>query len=294
MKAGMTMKEIIQDRLAQIGDNSTLVSIDQVAGGDINQAFRVQTEQSNYFVKANSQVPPHFFEVEAHGLSLIEASETIHVPHVHYYDRPHEDELAVMVMDWIEGHPSTHTASELGTKLANMHLHTNNQHGFDKDTFVGTLPQRNELCQDWLTYYKQQRLGQQLKIANERGRLPTKRRKNLEKVIDQLGKWVNHNPEASLLHGDLWGGNWIAGPDGHPYLIDPSILYGDRAFEIAFTELFGGFSSDFYHAYQEANPLPENYQEIKPLYQLYYLLVHLNMFGESYGNSVDRILNHYV
>ena len=116
----------------------------------------------------------------------------------------------------------------------------------------------------------------------------------LTKLLERLEEWIPHHPSASLLHGDLWGGNWMNGADGKPYLIDPSILYGDHAFELAFTELFGGFSPSFYRAYEDVFPLPAEYENQKPLYQLFYLLVHLNMFGESYGGSVDRILKRYV
>lgn len=116
----------------------------------------------------------------------------------------------------------------------------------------------------------------------------------MEKLLENLDKWVPDKVEPSYLHGDLWGGNWLSGPGGEPYVIDPSFLYGDRHFELAFTEVFGGYSSEFYQAYQDRFPLSPYYEDVKPLYQLYYLLVHLNMFGEAYGRSVDTILKRYT
>lgn len=114
------------------------------------------------------------------------------------------------------------------------------------------------------------------------------------RLLEKLDTWIPNNPKSSTLHGDLWGGNWMTGKGGVPYLIDPSILFGDHEFEMAFTELFGGFSQRFYDAYHSVFPLSPEYETRKELYQLYYLLAHLNMFGESYGGSVDRIVRKYV
>jgi fructosamine-3-kinase len=121
-----------------------------------------------------------------------------------------------------------------------------------------------------------------------------KRAKQLDRLLERLPEWLGHAVKPSLLHGDLWGGNWIAGPGGEPYLIDPAVYFGDREVDLAFTELFGGFSPRFYEAYREAYPLEPGYGERKPLYQLYYLLVHLNLFGEAYGTDVDRVLARYA
>src|SRR5690606_35616774 len=119
-------------------------------------------------------------------------------------------------------------------------------------------------------------------------------RQRLMKLIDDLDQWIPAHHPPSLLHGDLWKGNWLAGPDGEPYLIDPAVFYGDREYELAFSELFSGFSPTFYAAYKEAAPVSKEYGERRPIYQLYYLLVHLIHFGEAYGSAVDRVLQRYV
>src|SRR5690625_2058964 len=179
-------------------------------------------------------------------------------------------------------------------KLSHLHQHAGQKHGFDRDTYIGLLPQPNRLYDNWLDYYREKRLLPQLDLAIKRQRIHHQRRAQLEKLILQLDRWVPQQVQPSYLHGDLWGGNWLVGPNGTPYVIDPSFLYGDRHFELAFTELFGGFSQIFYDAYQATYPLLDIYDDVKPLYQLYYLLVHLNIFGESYGSRVDAILNRYI
>src|SRR5699024_8054815 len=121
-----------------------------------------------------------------------------------------------------------------------------------------------------------------------------KRRKRLNTLIDRLDERIPEDVPASYLHGDICDGNWIDGKDGQPYLIDPSFLYGDRHFEIAFSDMFGRLSYQYYESYKSSYPLLDLYNDVKPLYQLYYLLVHLNLFGELYGAQVDRILEYYI
>ncbi|MCT2538253.1 fructosamine kinase family protein [Aquibacillus koreensis] len=287
------MEAAINHGLIQIDDHSQIKSITNVSGGDINQAFQVITDKRTYFIKGNHGVSSDFFRKEVQGLTLMRETNTVGVPEVFYYDQPTDHEDGVLIMEWVEGVNSPQTLSHLGRDLAHMHLHTSEHYGFHEDTYVGTLTQPNDLYSNWLTYYREKRLVTQFTYAIERGRMPKQRREHMEKLLDRLEKWIEPHPRASLLHGDLWSGNWLAGPDGKGYLIDPSISYGDHAFELAFTELFGGFSTSFYDAYQEVFPLPANYEDVKPLYQLYYLLIHLNIFGETYGGSVDQIVNRY-
>lgn len=167
-------------------------------------------------------------------------------------------------------------------------------HGFQNDTYIGLLPQPNELLANWLEYYRDYRLGSQINQGIERGVITGKRREKLERLMDRLDEWIPSFVEPSYLHGDLYGGNWIIGPGGEPFIVDPSFLYGDRHFEIAFTEVFGGFSQKFYDAYNEVFPLRPDYEDIKQIYQLYYLLAHLNLFGETFGSRVDGILDYYI
>ncbi|KGX83264.1 fructosamine kinase family protein [Pontibacillus marinus] len=287
------MKQRISHALEKIGDTSNIQRMTQISGGDINQAYYIQTNEHEYFIKGNSNVSEHFFRVEAKGLKLMKETGAVNVPEVYYYDDPVEGE-GVIALEWIQGNKDSNTEEKLGEQLASMHQHFGESHGFDEDTFIGLLPQPNKFYDKWVDYYHECRLVSQFNIAAERGRLPLDRKHLLKKLMERLPEWIDYGAKPSLLHGDLWGGNWMAGKNGSPYLIDPSVLYGDHAFEIAFTELFGGYSDAFYQAYQDNFPLPEHYEDIKEIYQLYYLLVHLNLFGEAYAGSVDRILKHYV
>lgn len=286
---------MMEEKLKQIGDNSSIQTMTPVSGGDINRAYYVKTEKQEYFVKANQNTADDFFQVEADGLEKIRSTETIAVPEVYYYDKFSKNQEMVLIMEWIQGKKTAMTEQQLGIQLASMHLtYGPAQYGLDKSTYIGKLPQTNGLHNDWVNYFRGHRLQPQLDLSVQFNRMNQKRRLKLETLIIDLDKYLPNQPRVSLLHGDLWGGNWITGHGGKPYLIDPSVLYGDHLFELAFTELFGGFSDTFYTQYKESLPLGDYYEDVKPIYQLYYLLVHLNMFGEAYGASVDRILKRYI
>ncbi|MGM8365442.1 fructosamine kinase family protein [Virgibacillus sp. W0181] len=286
------MKRVIFSALHTINDHTELREIKQVSGGSINNSYYIETAKSNYFLKHHPFPPNNFFKQEANGLELIRKTDSICVPDVYAYsDRKAESYL---LMEWAEGSKSKNTEVILGEKLAAMHQVQSTYHGFPEDTYIGLLHQPNGEFSNWLSYYRDQRLFKQMVLGVSKNKIQGNRRRQLEKLLNHLDKWIPSNVPASMLHGDLWGGNWMIGAGGIPYLIDPSILYGDRHFEIAFTELFGGFSQRFYDSYNAAFPLHNNYAELKPLYQLFYLLVHLNLFGEVYGQQVDRILEYYV
>ncbi|MRG86267.1 fructosamine kinase family protein [Salinibacillus xinjiangensis] len=288
------MHKFISNLLNQIQHQNPITKVTPISGGSINNAYYVETTKSRFFIKTNTGVSPHFFQAEAKGLQFIEESNTIDVPQVYFYNNPAPDETGVIVLEWIEGEKTAQTDEQLGHSLASLHKTTGSHFGFEEDTFIGELPHPNGLYENWVAYYRDCRLTPQYKTGIQSGKIVGQRKRQMEKLLNHLDQWLNHSPKPSLLHGDLWGGNWIVGPAGKPYLIDPSVLYGDHLFELAFTELFGGFSSTVYHAYEDVFPIPTYYKDIQPLYQLYYLLVHLNLFGEGYGRSVDRILKRYI
>jgi fructosamine-3-kinase len=178
--------------------------------------------------------------------------------------------------------------------LAAQHRVLSPSFGLDDDNFIGANPQPNQRSDNWLTFFREQRLGFQMELARRNNLLPAQRARRLETLLNRLGDWLPAQPPASLLHGDLWGGNWLATASGEPALIDPAVYYGHREADLAFTELFGGFPAAFYTAYKAAWPPDPGYKERKDLYNLYHLLNHLNLFGEGYGGSVDSILQQYV
>ncbi|WP_240376756.1 fructosamine kinase family protein [Bacillus piscicola] len=274
--------------LNEIGTHSDIQEVTPVSGGDSSEAWKIVTGTDSFFVKYNQADPEDLFEKEAYNLSLLRETGTIRVPEVLGKGSGY------IVMEWLEGRQAEHTDEALGRGLARLHQYSGDRFGLDVDNYIGTLPQPNEWEKDWITFFREKRLGFQFRLAEEQGHILGTRRQKMIRLLDNLEKWIPRNPKPALLHGDLWGGNWLAGPDGEPYLIDPAVFYGDSELEIAFTELFGGFSEHFYYAYQEILPLSSLYEERKPLYQLYYLLVHLTAFGEMYGSAVDRILSMYV
>src|SRR5690625_4960473 len=286
------MEQLAKLALENGRDYSDLIEIKPIKGGSINEAFYVRTTDAQYFMKFHANSPKNFFKSEAIGLRIIKETNTVSVPdYFSYSDQPGN---AFLLLEWIEGVEAENTETILGQKLAKLHLCFGRMHGFGNDTYIGLLPQPNELLPNWLEYFRKYRLDSQIKQGVERGVVKDDRRDKLEKLLERLDEWIPTFVEPSHLHGDLYSGNWIIGPGGEPFLVDPSFLYGDRQFDMAFTELFGGFSETFYDAYNEVFPLRPDYDDVKPLYQLYYLLAHLNLFGETYGSQVDEIINHYV
>ena len=265
-------------------------------GGDINQAARFECGGTPYFVKWNTSAPPTMFPTEAHGLQLLAGAGAIRVPAVIAVGDADGGCLAFLVLEWIEtgGGRSADTMRRFGAALADLHRHTASQHGLDRDNFIGRLPQPNAPTASWAEFYGDQRIGFQMELARQKGRLPAHREDLLTRLIDRLPELLDSATILpSLIHGDLWGGNYLVDTNGDAGLIDPAVCYGHREMDLAMSELFGGFSAHFYDAYHAAYPSP-GYAERRALYQLYYLLAHLNLLGESYGGRVDSIAAHYV
>ncbi len=284
--------------LQAAGDHTALASVQAVGGGCINQAYRLTTARGIYFLKWNTQALPGMFPAEAHGLKLIQATGTIRVPAVVAVAEASADCPAYIVLEWLEHNGGTASQMDqalLGTQLAAMHRVTMPAYGLDHDNYLGSTPQYNGWDDDWIRFFQERRLRPQIELAQRNGRLTLRRRKGLERLLEQLDQWLSGiERQPALLHGDLWAGNVLSLPDGTPALIDPAISYGDREAELAYTGLFGGFHARFIAAYQEAWPLAPDYADRCDLYNLYHLLNHLNLFGESYGAQVDAVVQRYV
>ena len=267
-------------------------TITAVGGGDINEAVRVETAAARYFVKWNQHPLPRLFETEARGLNLLTSAAALRLPRVIAVI----EEPAALVLEWIEiGSNKTAAAEALGRGLAQQHRVSAPTYGLDHDNYIGGTPQQNTPSHSWIEFYRDRRLGTQRDLAQRHGYLTSERARRLERVMDRLDQWIDDDLiRPALLHGDLWGGNYLSDAQGNPVLIDPAVYFGDREAEIAFTELFGGFGARFYAAYHEAWPLNPGYAERRDLYNLYHLLNHLNLFGEGYGGLVDTVLRHYT
>jgi fructosamine-3-kinase len=285
----MTLPDELRRELTKVV--GTLRSARPVGGGDINEAARIETDRATYFVKWNVHPRSRMFETEARGLKLLADAQAVRVPRViALIDQP-----PALVLEWIDlGSNKSSAAEALGRGLAQQHRSLGAAYGLDHDNTIGANPQINTPSSSWIEFYRDRRLGEQVKLAHARGHLTPDRARRLDAIMRQLDRWLDESIAApSLLHGDLWGGNTMIDAQGHPVLIDPAVYYGDREAELAFTELFGGFGPRFYAAYNEAWPLDRGYADRRDLYNLYHLLNHLNLFGEGYGGSVDAILRRY-
>lgn len=276
------------------GQHFTLHSSQSISGGDINRAFLIEGNGQRYFVKLNEASRAAMFEAEAAGLDEIAASRAIRVP------RPiccgMAGEAAYLVQEHIDMHSCGNTTSEaLGRQLAEMHRHTAEQHGWRRDNTIGSTFQGNTQNGDWIDFWREQRLGFQLRLAANNGFRGELQRKGERLLLSLHQFFPGYTPPPSLLHGDLWGGNCAAGPHGEAVIFDPAVYYGDRETDLAMTELFGGFSPRFHAAYREAWPLDPGYAVRKTLYNLYHILNHANLFGGGYATRaeamIDRLLD---
>lgn len=270
-----------------------VLNSEPVSGGSINRAYHLQTGDKKYFIKINSKTQfPGMFEDEAEGLKLIAKTETIAVSKVLLIGSVGNDSF--LLMEWINAsRPSPRSSEILGRQLAQMHRHSSDFFGLDGDNYMGSLRQSNQKHNTWSGFFINERLLPMVKMAVEKGLLSTKDVADFEILYKNLpGLFTEEKP--SLIHGDLWGGNYLISDAGIPYLIDPAVSYGNREFDIAMTTLFGGFDAAFYSAYQDEFPLNKNWEHRIDLWNLYPLLVHLNLFGLGYLGQVRDCLRKYI
>lgn len=259
-----------------------------VGGGDINAAWRATTDSGCLFLKTGNADAHAMFAAEAAGLAELAAAEAVRVPVVIACELVGADSF--LALDWIEfDSPTAESERLLGAQLAALHRVTAARHGWDRDNTIGSTPQINTPCTDWIEFYRDYRLAFQLDLAATngfRGRLQETGKRLLGALPALL---ADHQPEPSLLHGDLWGGNH-ASAGSEPVIFDPAVYYGDRETDLAMTRLFGGFPAAFYTAYEEAWPLPAGHERRNGLYQLYHVLNHLNLFGSAYLGRAEALL----
>lgn len=289
-----------------------------VGGGCINEAHRIETSAGFYFVKHNSaRRYPGMFLAEAKGLEYLKSSNTLDVPEVIGYDNAGDD--AFLVLEYISSGRGCHDFWEdFGRGLANMHLHPKAMDkskaestsasktvvgddkgpgdstrkisfGFDHNNYIGSLPQSNKWHPTWIDFFVAERLEEQLKLARDEGRAGKDLSAMFQKAYRHLTDFFPEEPPA-LLHGDLWSGNFMTGNNGQAVIIDPAVYLGHRYMDLGMSKLFGGFSAAFYEAYNQTYPLEKSWQKSMDIANLYPLMVHVNLFGGGYINSVKSIL----
>jgi fructosamine-3-kinase len=257
-----------------------------VHGGDISQAFTLGDGERRFFVKIQPATRAGMFETEAAGLAELAAAHAVRVPRVvcHGIAASH----AYLVLEHLP-FGSRGDAAQLGRQLAQQHRVRAPQFGWAQDNWIGATPQPNAWRDNWLDFWRDRRLGFQLRLAADNGYGGALQRDG-EALMAQLpALFDGYAPSPALLHGDLWGGNHGFLADGSPVIFDPAVYFGDRECDLAMSELFGGFAPAFYAAYREAWPLDAGYAARKTLYNLYHILNHANLFGGGYAAQAARM-----
>jgi fructosamine-3-kinase len=257
-----------------------------VGGGDISAAWRV----GDLFVKTGPPQSAEMFAAEAEGLSELARPAVIRVPEVVGYGLVHE--TAWLATRWIAFARATRaTETKLGEQLAALHAVTAERFGWHRNNTIGLTPQVNDWSDDWVAFYRDHRLGFQLQLAADNGFSLGEPAARLMQRIPAF--FDGYSPAASLLHGDLWGGNW-GSCDGEPVIFDPAVYFGDRESDLAMTRLFGGFGRAFYEAYENNAPLAPGHRQRSDLYQLYHVLNHLNLFGSAYLGRAQALIQNLL
>ncbi|HID36506.1 MAG TPA: fructosamine kinase family protein [Ghiorsea sp.] len=278
--------DIEQSLVQTLGRGVKLDTWQTVSGGSIHQSYHVTSQPGqHFFIKINHVQKKHTLDVEVVGLAVLQQHLTsdnpLRIPKV--ITSGCSESHAWLILEHITlGRSDAASQAKLGKGLAMLHQHTAPQFGFDTDNVIGESLQTNTWTEHWLDFWVEQRLGTQFKLAKQHG-FYNQIANEAEQLLDVIPAYFqDHQAQASLLHGDLWGGNAAADNQGKPIMFDPAVYFGDRECDLAMTALFGGFSADFYAAYNDVYPLDDGYQQRKNLYNLYHILNHANLFGNAY------------
>lgn len=257
-------------------------------GGDISQSYMISDGEQRYFIKVNDRSFLPRFELESEGLTALKQSDTLFLPEVVHVG--HCKDHAFLILNYIPCKPleSAKASYRFGLQLAKHHSWGDQREfGFDADNYVGATLQPNSWHKNWARFFSEQRIGWQLQLMQEKG---VEFGQSDEIVAIVYERLAAHHPTPSLLHGDLWSGNISNTPVG-PMLYDPAPYWGDSECDIAMTELFGGFMSDFYQGYESLRPLDSGYQSRRDVYNLYHILNHCNLFGGRYLDDAQNIVD---
>ncbi len=270
------------------GEPFSIVDHQGVGGGCINEAWIIQGDRHSYFVKTNRPGLLDMFEAEAEGLTALLDTEAIRAPRPVCWGVAEDRAYLVMEHIRMDGRQDSRL---FGRQLAQMHRCLGERFGWSRDNTIGSTPQINDWCDDWLAFWRQRRLGYQLDLAARKG-LGSGVIDKGEMLKEQLGGlFSGHSPKPSPLHGDLWSGNWSADEQGNPVIFDPAFYYGDHEADLAMMELFGNPGRGFHAAYREVFPIDAGYPQRRDLYNLYHILNHYNLFGGGYGGQAERMID---
>lgn len=264
-----------------------------VSGGSINAAYRLDTEHGAFFLKTNDAPQANaMMAADAYGLQLLSRNGPLRVPEV-IAQGTISDQSYLLLSFIEEGRATPDSWQAFGEGLAEVHRQTADSFGLDRNNFIGSLPQSNNRHTAWPAFYQEERLRPQVQMALQQGLLWTGAEAQFDTLYQRLPEICPEEPPA-LTHGDLWSGNYLIAANGAPVLIDPAVSYAHREMDLGMSLLFGGFAPAFYEAYERAYPTAPGFRERAGIYNLYYLLVHVNLFGQSYTGAVREIVDHWV
>jgi len=280
------VREGVEKVLPGLAAGTEITSASPVSGGCINNGVRIKTDSgASLFLKWNPSSPLGMFEAEADGLDALRACAGLRVPKALAWSDPQAIGPAWLLIEFVGlGAPSSDVERALGTGLAQLHVpRPGASFGWPRDNWIGSLPQDNSPRGSWPDFWREHRIAPQLGLARSRDLLNVDA---FDRLLELIPDALDDVTDPSLIHGDLWRGNTFASAAGEPVVIDPAVYLGHAEVDLAMTELFGGFGPAFYEAYSAARPITEEYRHYRrDLYQLYYLLVHLNLFGPSYAEA---------
>ncbi len=292
------MQDFYSDLLSRmlfqvLGDELEMEGVILQSGGDINMAVCAQTKHGDFFIKWNESELQDMFEKEAAGLQLLKKASSLKVPEVLGYGKV--DDKSFLVLEFLErGKEDGSYWTRFGEGLAQLHHYQAEQHGLSHNNYIGRLHQNNEERKSWVEFFKDCRLEAQLGLAIYNNEVEADFVRDFKRFLTKLPEIIPES-KPSLLHGDLWNGNAFGSTFG-PTIFDPAVYFGAREMDIAMTQLFGGFNQRFYEAYDTNYPLSDDFDALVEVYNLYPLMVHVNLFGANSGylGSVWRTVKRYI
>lgn len=282
--------EVIFSSMDNMGEIS---SIHTVGGGSINDAYQLKTNKGNYFLKVNdANAYPNMFEREQGGLQLLSQPKVIRVPEV--IQTGVIGKSSFLLMEFIEeGRKGADFWETFANQLADLHRNSNDYFGLDQNNYMGSLPQDNSQSKSWGEFFVTRRIEPTVKMSRDLNRLSEEMVRKFDRFYATLEDFFPKE-KPSLIHGDLWSGNYMADKEGNPVIYDPAVYYGHREMDIAMTQLFGGCSAEFYEHYNEVFPMEKGWEERMDVANLYPLLVHVVLFGGGYARQVESILRRFI
>jgi len=280
----------LEEKLPELG---AFKGSQSLSGGDINQALKLEFTKHSVFVKHNlGTALPQMFEKEAAALGVLAEKSPFTIPAP--IATGQLGNQSYLVLEYLEARTKSATFwRDFGSWLAEMHRAKQNYFGFSTWNYMGKLRQENTETENWSQFFAAQRIEPQVRLARDNGYFNRNFSVQIDRLLSRLENLVPQEAPA-LVHGDLWSGNYLVGPQGEPALIDPALHYGHREADLAMMHLFGGFPIEVFEAYHQSFPLENAWRDRIQLHNLYPVLVHVNLFGGSYVQQAESIVRRYL